>query len=407
MKNIKSIFSKAGIVLAACLSITAVNAQKAFTVKGNLGKDKQGKIRIHYKDGDQYITDSTQVKDGVFILKGKIGDPAFATIALNPTNPNAWHTSMESKKDDQVNFYLEEGTTTIQGSEGFTTAVVTGGKAQKDYAQLMNLYDPINKENKKIFELGQKYRKEQNDTAIARVRGLDKVVRQKKKDIDSTFIAKNPDSYIAFITSFKFELKGKPLDFKKDSERFNHFTKEVHSSNAGKQIAARLITAKKIDLGMTAPDFTLNDTIGKPIKLASLRGKYVLVWFWHSGIMGIESQYFNINKAYKKIDPAKFVVLGVSYERNSEMKEGNNQESELKEAWKKVIRDNNINGLNVSDFGGIDMKKNEAVSTTAKAYDLTYNNIPQCVLIDPAGKIVLKAFINNDLLPKLKKIIGE
>lgn len=407
MKNIKSIFSKSAFVFAALLSISSVNAQNAFTVKGNLGKGKQGKIRMHYKDGDRYVTDSTQMNDGVFVLKGKMGDPAFATIVLNPTNPNAWRTSMGSVKDDQINFYLEAGTTSIEGNQDLKTAKVTGSKAQKDYMKLTAMYDPLNKENKKLAEQIQKARKEQNDTAITRLIGLDKVVRQKKTDIDSSFIVNNPDSYLAFTIAFKRELRGKLLGYKVDASRFNHFTKEVRNSQAGKYIATRLTAAQKIDIGMTAPDFTLNDTIGRSVKLSSLRGKYVLVWFWHSFVMGNESHIFNVTKAFKKIDSSKFVVLGVSYERQSEMKNDKDYEQEVKNTWKKVIRENNMSFLHVSDYGGIDMKTNEPVSVTAKAYDLNFGNIPQCILIDPTGKIVLKAMPDNDLVPKLKKIIGE
>jgi hypothetical protein len=407
MKKIKTMSLKAGFVLVACLSISAVNAQKAFTIKGNLGKDKQGKIRMHYKDGDKYITDSTQVKDGSFVLKGTVGDPTFATIALNPSNPNAWRTTMETSKDDQLNFYLEAGTTTIQGKQDLKTAVATGGKAQKDFTYITNLFDPLNKENRKINEQVMKARKEQNDTALTRLVGLGKVLRQKMKETDSIFILNNPDSYIAFAISFKKELRGKILDYKADSQRFNHFTKEVRSSDAGKYIAARLTAAQKIDIGMIAPDFTLNDTIGKPVKLSSLRGKYVLLWFWHSHLMNYDSQIFNISKAYKKMDSNKFVVLGVSYERQGEMKSDKDYETEVKDIWKKLVRDNNMKWLNVSDYGGISPKNNESVSATAKSYDLNIGNIPQCILVDPAGKIVLKAAPDNDLVPKLKKIIGE
>ncbi|KUJ60384.1 hypothetical protein AR687_18245 [Flavobacteriaceae bacterium CRH] len=407
MKIIKAIFSKTGIVLAACITFSAVNAQKAFTVKGNLGKDKQGKIRMHYKDGDKYTADSTQIKDGVFVLKGTIGDPAQATIVLNPSNPNAWSTTRQSLADDQLNFFLEAGTTTITGKQDLKTAVATGGKAQKDYAYIISLYEPLNIENRKLNELGAKYRKEQNDTALTRLKNLDKVLKQKRLDTDSTFIANNSDSYLAFITSFKKELKGKALNFKVDESRFNHFTKEVRNSNAGKTIAARLTVAKNIDLGATAPDFTLNDTLGNSVKLSSLRGKYVLVWFWHSMIMGNDSQIFNVSKAYKKIDNKKFTVLGVSYERQEQMKEDKNYETEVKNTWKKLIKDNNMNWLNVSDYGGLNLKTGDPVSSVSKAYDLNYANIPQCVLVDPTGKIVLRAHADNDLLSKLKKIIGE
>lgn len=407
MKMIQKMFSKTGILLAACLTISAVNAQKSFLIKGSLGKEKQGKIRITFQDGDKYIADSTQVKDGLFILKGTIGDPAMAEIVLNPTNPNAWSSTVESLKDDKLNFYLEAGTTTINGKQDLKTAVATGGKAQKDYSYIMSIYEPMDKESRRINELGAKYRKEQNDTALTRVKGLDRVLKQKKKEVDSAFVANNPDSYLAFKVAFKKELRGNALDYKMDEARFNHFTKEVRNSNSGKTIAARLAVAKNLDLGATAPDFTLNDTIGKPVKLSSLRGKYVLVWFWHSMIMGSEGQYFNMSKAFKKIDSTKFVILGVSYERQGQMYEGAKYENEVKNTWKKLIKDNNMKWLNVSDYSGINLKTSDPVSSTAKAYDLNYNNVPQFVLLDPAGKIVLKGSVDNDLLPKLKKVIGE
>lgn len=404
---IQKMFSKTGILLVACLTISAVNAQKSFLIKGALGKEKQGKVRITFKDGDKYVTDSTQVKDGTFALKGTIGDPAQAEIVLNPSNPNAWRSTMESMKDDRLSFYLEAGTTNIIGNGNLKTAIATGGKAQKDYAYVMSLYEPLNIESSRLNDLGTKYRKEQNDTALAKLKDLSKVLKQKKEAGDSTFVANNPDSYMAFLISFKKELKGKTLDFKIDESKFNHFTKEVRNTNLGKTIAARLAVAKNIDLGATAPDFTLNDTIGNPVKLSSLRGKYVLVWFWHSMIMGSEGQYFNVSKAYKKIDSSKFVVLGVSYERQAQMYEGDIYEAEVKNSWKKLIRDNNMKWLSVIDYGGINIKTGEPVSATAKAYDLNYANIPQCVLVNPNGKIVLKAPADNDLVPKLKKIIGE
>jgi hypothetical protein len=408
MKRLKKILFKAVILSICCIAVSTAYAQKPFTIKGNLGKDKQGKIRITYRNGNKPVADSTQVKDGIFVLKGIIGDPNEASIVLNPSNVNPWQLTQEGMKDDQQRFFLESGTTIIKGDEGLKTASVTGDKTQAGYARLMAAYKPLNEQNRVLQEMAQKYKAEMNDTGLVRIQGLAKVFSQKKKDIDSTFMADNPDSYLAFIMCFKNEIKGASIDPKVTEPKFSHFTKDVYNSEAGKKLSARIAVAKKIDIGMTAPDFTLNDTLGHAVSLSSLKGKYILVWFWQSMVMGIEQDIFNVNKVYKKFKGRNLTVLGVSYDRQAKMSDDKKYEPEVRANWKKVIRENNMGWLNVIDYGGIIIKENKPVSPVAKAYDLNYYNIPQCLLIGPDGKILLRAYASDkDLASKIEKLIKK
>ena len=46
------------------------------------------------------------------------------------------------------------------------------------------------------------------------------------------------------------------------------------------QLQQEQISASQLGSRVEAPDFELNDINGKPLKLSSLRGKYVVLDFW-------------------------------------------------------------------------------------------------------------------------------
>ncbi len=71
---------EAGIIVISCLAVSTAYAQNTFTIKGKLGKDKEGELIIFYQNGNKYIKDSTQVKNGIFELKREFGDPNQATF---------------------------------------------------------------------------------------------------------------------------------------------------------------------------------------------------------------------------------------------------------------------------------------------------------------------------------------
>lgn len=60
---------------------------------------------------------------------------------------------------------------------------------------------------------------------------------------------------------------------------YNGLAPSVRTSTAGQKYAAKIATAKLTGLGAMTPNFTQNDTDGKPVKLSDFRGKCVLVDF--------------------------------------------------------------------------------------------------------------------------------
>jgi peroxiredoxin len=72
--------------------------------------------------------------------------------------------------------------------------------------------------------------------------------------------------------------------------------------------AATAVNAQEI----TAPDFTLKDLGGKPIKMSDYKGKVVLLNFWATWCGPCKDEIPDLVKVYDTFKNKGFVVLGVS-----------------------------------------------------------------------------------------------
>jgi peroxiredoxin len=357
---------------------------------------------LGYYYGDKYVTDTAPLKDGLFLLKGKTGDPAIATLEVNP--PPVLSVADIAKlgrrltaadrtdfsKLDRQEFYLEATDIQVTGDAGVKTAMIKAGTSQRELEELTALHRQEKTEMAQLSLLMQKYHETMNDTGMQRLQKEAEALTAKSKQVDSVFIKSHPGSYVAFDL-FRKKLRG-PIDLSVVEAPFNGFSEKIRRSEEGKRLARRIAVAKRIDTGKPAVDFTLKDTLGQPVVLSSLKGKNVLVFFWYGNVMNIQSAIASVGRVSKKFRDRNLVVLGVSYDRSQE-------------AWLSYIKQYSMNWINVFDRDGI-TPSNRPDSYVAKEYDISWSTIPRCLLLDTNGIILAKNLRpDNTIDQKIAKLI--
>jgi peroxiredoxin len=125
----------------------------------------------------------------------------------------------------------------------------------------------------------------------------------------------------------------------------------------------------KLAPGMSAPNLNLPDPSGRQISLNSLKGKYVLLFFWKSYSPPCRADIQNLKKMYHRYKPEGFEVYAVSFDHN-------------RKVWADVVKTENLNWINVSDLLG-------DRSPVKKLYNLK-DELPYYYLISKKGKIISK-----------------
>lgn len=128
--------------------------------------------------------------------------------------------------------------------------------------------------------------------------------------------------------------------------------------------------AKMQAAGVVAPDFTLNDLNGKPFKMSSLKGKYVVLDFWGSWCGWCIKGFPKMKEYYQKYK-GKFEILGIDC-------------NDTPEKWKAAVKKHELPWLNVYN-----PRESKVLS------DYAIQGFPTKIIVGPDGKII-KTIVGED-----------
>lgn len=370
------------ILAAALLSPLVLLAQKKakekpYTIQGTIEKqDEPTKLTLRYRKDGKVVTDTATAVDGKFIFKGTVPEPMqvqlIADVPKSETHPNG--------KMEVAPLFLAPGTTNVAVESLDKKGKATGTTAQEDYNELNAMLDPLYKQSNELNKKYRALREAKDEAGMKKLETRFDQLEASRKAVLNKYLGDHLKSPLGiYVIS---QLAGYDLDPEKIDPLFSKLSKTVRKTPSGKQFAERLDIAKKVRVGNPAIEFSQNDPAGKPVSLASFRGKYVLIDFWASWCGPCRAENPNVVKAFNTYKDKGFTILGVSFD-------------ESKEKWEEAIAKDELQWAQVSDLKGW-------ANEVGKMYGI--RAIPQNLLLDPEGKILAKNLRGEALESKLAEL---
>jgi peroxiredoxin len=363
------------LILLSILPLFAAAQAPNFTISGKIGNlNKPAMIYLDYENGTE---DSTVLVNGTFHFEGHVSEITAARISLGH-NGEGKHLSIY-KGGDNIYPYFSNENIIITSKDSLINARVTGSKTFDQYAAYNKAIGGSIMEIDRIFnnEFNSGTLEQRKDTNF--IKALD--VKFRKAIADRTikqiqFAKDHPDSFFGLVAIE--ESAGSKMNVAIVEPIYNAFTPELRATSLGKDIAQRINAAHAIGVGDPAPLFTLNNTNGKPISLADLKGKIVLIDFWASWCEPCRAESPNLKIQYKLYKDKGFEIISVSVDND-------------RKSWLKAISDDALPWIQVSDLKAF---KSEAV----RSYGI--GGVPSFFLIDRDGKIIANTNLQGASLNK-------
>ncbi|RAJ11108.1 peroxiredoxin [Chitinophaga skermanii] len=382
MKRI--LFAAASILPALAFGQAAIQ-KSPFTISGKIGQlNAPAKAYIDFMDNGTTVEDSATLVNGEFKFAGQSAGYSYARLALN--HDGVGGKSKAVYAGDVIYFYFGKEKITITSKDSLATAVFTGSKVYNDYqaynkqigGTIMDLTKAANAAFSALTP------EQQKDTVyVNKVNTMFRNSINARNEKQVLFAKANPNSYFGMVALS--EGAGGNVDVPRIEPIFKAMAPWLKEMDFGKEVGQRIEAAKTIKLGAKAPGFTQQDVNGKPVSLASLKGKTVLVEFWASWCGPCRAENPNLREQYAVYKDKGFEIIGVSLD-------------DKKDKWQEAIAKDGLPWIHVSDLKGWNNEVGRLYGVRA---------VPANYLLDKDGNIMAISLRGEELNKKLATIFAN
>ena len=310
---------------------------------------------------DIRMLDSAVVKDGAFRMEGKLTEVKQLSLFIGKQK----QAFLLDENPIRADYVMQESE--FAGKTVRTPKIKITGDCDQELLTDMN--NAIAQEMFSMLAIsfmgkGKDVNAPENKQLADSIATIYTTAKARTKQVFDSIIDHYPDSYVGGI--ILRDIYSKELSADEMQARYDALSQRVKASNIGKDLAEVIKSMRSVGVGSMAPDFTLNDPDGHPVKLSSLRGKCVLIDFWASWCGPCLREAPNVKRVYDKYHDKGFEVLSVSIDEN-------------KKAWVNAIQKHQLTWLHVSSLKGWQCP-------VAQLYQVS--GVPAMFLLDRDGRIV-------------------
>ena len=379
------------MLTAVMLTVAAVCAiaqqEKRFTITGSLSKYRKGMLYLSTTDraNKKSALDSTMLVNGIFSFKSTMQDDiaeAMLMMRLPGTGDSLYGNANVSTRS----FYLSPGNIKAAG-QTLETLLFSGTKTMNEFMELENSQAAINKSLNEIsarsgtIGAAPGYPGKKDSIAALRKRFGELAIERKKTE--KNFVKTHPSSFVSVALLNNIAAMPESGAEQEIDDLIAGLAPVLKNRADMIAIGRRMQQLRNLGIGKPALDFSLPDSLGRNVTLASYRGKYVLVEFWASWCGPCRAEIPYLLKTYESFKNKNFDILGVSLDNN-------------RSKWTAAIRQEKLQWTQVSDLKGPE-------SELIAQYAIT--GIPLNFLLDPNGTIIGKDLRGNELANKLGELL--